>query len=141
MRSETPDAPLSFIEVHDVPYELNPVGHTAVVILFQGDACQIQESIWHQGETFQMRAIRAPRLPAALKVLMIPDPITSIAARSCFGAANLRGRSFSPRSSLRDLCGFETSGLKTLDVPPAIQFVSEDAFAGSVLLTSLRFGS
>jgi hypothetical protein len=140
MRSETPDALLSFIELRDVRCELNLDSHTAVVILFQGDACEIQESIMHQGETFQVRAIRATRLRVALKVLMIPDSITSIAAQSCCDAANLRGLSFSPSSSLRHLCGFEGSGFQTLEVPPATEFVSEEAFAGSVLVTSLHFG-
>jgi hypothetical protein len=96
MRSETPDALLSFIELHDVRYELNLDRPTAIGILFQGEACEIQ-----------VRASRAPRLPAALKVLMIPDSITSIAARSCCDAANLRGLSFGPSSSFRNVCGFE----------------------------------
>jgi hypothetical protein len=43
MRSETPNALLSFVELRDVRYELNLDSHTVVIILLQGDACGIQE--------------------------------------------------------------------------------------------------
>jgi hypothetical protein len=42
---------------------------------------------------------------------------------------------------LSTLCGFEGSGLKTLEVPATTEYILEDAFAGCVLLASLRFGS
>jgi hypothetical protein len=137
---EIPEGPLSFIDLDDVRYQFRFDTHTAAVILFQGDACDIQESIEHQGETFEVAEIRASRLPPAIEVLMIPASIKSIPARSCCDAANLRGFSFSPGSFLQIFCGFEGSSLKRLEVPPTTESVSEDAFAGSVLSKSLRFG-
>jgi hypothetical protein len=63
---------LCFIDFCDVPFELNLDTHTAAVILFQGDASDIQESIEHQGETFVVMprisqvCFSAPGLPCEL---------------------------------------------------------------------------
>jgi hypothetical protein len=117
-------------------YELDFDTHTADIILFPGDACNSLESIERQGETFPVAEIRAARLSSGVKVLMIPASIKSITARSSRDAANRRRLSFNREASLRTLCGFERSNLKTVEVPPVTESVSEDAFAGSVSLTS-----
>jgi hypothetical protein len=78
MSCENPDGSLSSIVLDDVPYELKFDTHTDAVIRFQGAACDIQESIGHQGETFKVTEIRAPRLPPAIEVLMIPASIKSM---------------------------------------------------------------
>jgi hypothetical protein len=97
---EDPHGPLRLIDLEDVRYELKFDTQPAYDTPFQGGACDIQVSSEHQGATFKVTEIRAPRFPPAVEVLRIPAWIKSIAARSCCDGANLRALSLSPGSFL-----------------------------------------